>query len=740
MDTVSIISSEIHRPARQVEAVLRLLGEGATVPFIARYRKELTGSMDEDLIRTVRDRAEYLEGLAERKAAVLRSIEEQGRLTPELRARIEAAATLQAVEDLYLPFRPKRRTRGQMAREKGLEPLAARILAQEGSPRDLADLARPFVDPAKGVADAEAALAGAGDVLAEDLSDDAEVRAWLRDHVRRTGRYVSQPTKEWVGRKSKFETYYDYARPAREIAPHALLALHRGAAEGVLKVRLEVDPLPVTGRLADRLVKRRGTAYERFLTAVAEDAWKRLLEPAVTGEVDDACRQAADAESIRTFGVNLRNLLLSAPAGEKVVLGIDPGFRTGCKVVVVDRTGRLLEHATIHPTEPRRDVAGAARTLTALIAAHKVELIAVGNGTGGRETDAFVAGVLADLPEDRRPARVMVSEAGASVYSAGPVAKEEFPDLDVTVRGAVSIARRLQDPLAELVKIEPKSIGVGQYQHDVDQKALGRCLDETVESCVNSVGVDLNTASRQLLAYVSGINAALAGNIVAHRDARGPFRRRADLREVPRFGPKAFEQSAGFLRIRGADNPLDASAVHPERYDLVRRMAADLGVGVADLVGNPALADRIDVARYAGGDVGAETLADILAELRKPGRDPRREFRYADFAEGVADIADLTVGMELEGTVTNVAAFGAFVDIGVHQDGLVHVSELAWRFVKDPNEVVRVGDVVRVKVIAIDPALKRIGLSIKQTQPPPAAPSPAPSPKRPSGPPRRGGF
>jgi uncharacterized protein len=714
-------------PAPRVAAVLRLLSEGATVPFIARYRKEATGSMDETAIRAVQERGEYLSALSARKAAVLEGIAEQGKLTAELRARIEAAATLQAVEDLYLPYRPKRRTRGQMARERGLEPLAARLRAQEGSPRSLEEWAAAYVSAEKGVATPADALAGASDIIAEDLSDDADLRARLREYVARSARYTAKVTKEFAGpgQKTKFETYYGYDRPVKDAPSHAVLALHRGQREGVLAVKIAVDEVPAVGMIADRLVKRRGTVFEPFLTAAAADAWDRLLEPSLAGEVDAAAKERADAEAIRTFGTNLRHLLLSAPAGEKVVLGIDPGFRTGCKIVVIDRTGRLLDHVTIYPTEPRKDVEGSAAAVLKLIERHGVELIAVGNGTGGRETEAFVAETLKRLPEGRRPAKVTVNEAGASVYSASETAAAEFPDLDVTVRGAVSIARRLQDPLAELVKIEPKSIGVGQYQHDVDQKALGRELEAVVESAVNGVGVDLNTASAGLLAFVSGVNAALARNIVAHRDKAGPFRRRRDLLEVPRFGPKAFEQAAGFLRIRGAAHPLDGSAVHPERYALVERMAADLGLPLAKLVGDPAAADRIDVKRYVGGDVGPETLADIIAELKKPGRDPRSEFRTAGFAEGVNDIKDLAVGMELEGVVTNVAAFGAFVDIGVHQDGLVHVSELDWRFVKDPAEVVRVGQIVKVKVLSVDPQLKRIGLSIKQTRPPPQPSGPA---------------
>ncbi|MHB2015418.1 MAG: Tex family protein [Candidatus Xenobia bacterium] len=685
MKYVETIAAEVNRSTTHVANVLTLLNDGSTVPFIARYRKEMTGSMDEDVIRAIRDRWAALQELDARKSSVLGSIEEQGKLSPELRQAIERAATLQMVEDLYLPYKPKRRTRGQVAREKGLEPLAQAIL-QGRMPQASAE-----------------DLAGASDIIAEDLSDDAPVRQWLRQHVWRNGLYVSKVTKEFAGQRSKFEAYYDYRKAVRDIPLYTLLALRRGEEEKVLKVHIEVEAETVVAWLSRRL------GPGKFLADVAADAWSRLLKPSITNEVDAARKAEADKDAIRTFAVNLRNLLLASPAGEKVVLGIDPGFRTGCKVAVVDRSGRYLENATIYPTEPRNDEAGAARVLLDMIRRHQVELIAIGNGTGGRETEAFVGRTLAVL--DPKPLKVLVSEAGASVYSASPVAKAEFPELDVTIRGAISIARRLQDPLAELVKIEPQSIGVGQYQHDVDQKDLGRALEGVVESCVNYVGVDLNTASAPLLAFISGINATLARNVVAWRDQHGPFRTRKALLDVPRFGPRAFEQAAGFLRIRGAAHPLDNSAVHPERYALVERIARDAGRSVQQLVGH---VEGIEFARYAGDGVGMETLHDIREELLKPGRDPRQEFRYAAFQEHLQELKDLQPDMVLEGSVTNVTAFGAFVDVGVHQDGLVHKSELANRYVNDPSEVVRVGDIVKVKVLSVDLERKRVSLSMKR--------------------------
>ncbi|MDR1728958.1 MAG: RNA-binding transcriptional accessory protein [Acidobacteriota bacterium] len=717
MDITQTVSQELSLGLPQVRNALKLFAEGGTVPFIARYRKELTGEMDEIKLRALLERHTYLTELEERKGTILKSIEEQGKLTDELKAKIEGCLQKTELEDLYLPYKPKKRTRATVAREKGLEPLALRIKELNRPDAAAADLdgeAAAFVSEEKGVADAAAALAGASDILAEEVSEKAELRQHLRDYFMNEGVFTSQVKDDHPEGTTKFEMYRDYRVKVKDIAPHNMLALRRGEAEGVLTFTVEFDPAAVASFLREREIHTGAANVREFYEAMLEDAFERLMRTTLIGEVRYEKKQAADRESIRTFEANLRELLLSSPAGMKPTLGIDPGFRTGCKVAAVDRTGKLLEYKTVQPHKSDGERAQAAESLRQLIQKHGIELVAVGNGTAGRETEAFVGDVLAKLDGGApKPVKVMVSEAGASVYSASEVAIEEFPELDLTVRGAVSIARRLQDPLAELVKIEPKSIGVGQYQHDVDQKLLKEKLGDTVESCVNYVGVDLNLASKELLSFVAGVSAGVAKNVVAYRNENGAFRNRKQLLDVPKFGPKTFEQSAGFLRIRDGENPLDNTAVHPESYPVVEKMAADLGIPLDKVTENPAKFGAVNLKDYVTETVGEPTLRDILGELEKPGRDPRAEFRYATFSDEVKEIKDLLVGMELEGVVTNVANFGAFVDVGVHQDGLVHVSQLADRFVDDPRKVVKVGQIVKVRVLEVNEALKRISLTMK---------------------------
>jgi uncharacterized protein len=697
----------------QVENTVGLLDEGATVPFIARYRKERTGELDEVQIRTLAERLSYYRELEERKVTVLQTIDEQGRLTTELRARIEAVRQKTELEDLYLPYKPKRRTRAVMARERGLEPLAELLAAQpeDGRPEILAE---PFVTADGEVSDTATALQGAADILAEQLSEDADVRAAIRRLTREQGLFCSRAAPDHAGKVSKFEMYYDYREPLRDIPSHRMLAMRRGEKEEVLRLSILAPEEEILAILKKRLI-RRESPVRPLLEKVAEDAYRRLIAPSIEVELRLEAKNRAEEAAIAVFSANLKNLLLLPPAGSRPVLGIDPGLRTGSKLAAVDATGRFLDHATIYPHAGKGKLGPARKELVRLLETHGAEMIAVGNGTAGREMERFVRDTLAEAG----PARsvVMVNEAGASVYSASDIAREEFPELDLTVRGAISIARRLQDPLAELVKIDPKSIGVGQYQHDVNQVALKKALDQTVESCVNFVGVDLNTASWALLAYVSGIGETLAKAIVRHREQHGPFASRQELIAVPRFGARTFEQAAGFLRIRGGVQPLDNTAVHPENYPTVERMAADLGLSLDELAADPARAASIDPARYVTENVGLPTLRDILEELKKPGRDPRRQFETVSFRDDVQEIGDLQEGMLLPGTVTNVTAFGAFVDVGVHQDGLVHVSHLARRFVRDPAEAVRVGEVVRVKVLSVDLERKRIALSIKEALP-----------------------
>lgn len=724
-DPVPQVSADLKLDPQSVGAVVRLLAEGATVPFIARYRKEATGGLEDVAIVAIQERATYVKEIEERRQAILKEIEKQGKLTDELRKTIEACAEKARLEDLYLPYKPKRRTRATIAKEKGLEPLADRIWAQgdEGKP---VEAAVAFVSDEKGVADVEAALAGARDICAERISDDADVRAMVRETYVKSGVVVVGKTKEHAEAVTKFDMYASFEEPVATIPSHRFLAIRRGEQEGVLRSQLRIDEQDVGDRLVARVKVRRGNPWGEQLELAARDALKRLVMPSVESDVRVDRKLEADKAAVEVFALNLRQLLLSAPLGTKTVVGIDPGQRTGCKVAVVDDTGKIIDHTVLYLVQGDHATAKARESLRTICKTHRPAAIAVGNGTHGRETEAFVREVLASEGLTEVFA-VSVSEAGASVYSASEIARQEFPDLDVTVRGAISIARRLQDPLAELVKIDPKSIGVGQYQHDVHQPMLARKLDQVVESCVNLVGVELNTASVPLLSRVAGLSATVAKRIVAHRDKKGAFRSRTELLEVTGVGPRTYEQAAGFLRIRGAEHPLDASAVHPERYGLVEQMAKDLGVPLHTLVGNAALASKIDWRKYVSADVGEPTLKDILSELAKPGRDPRDSFEPPKFRDDVRTMEDLVLGMELEGVVTNVTAFGAFVDVGVHQDGLVHVSKLADRFVRDPNEVVKVGDKIMVRVMEVDLARKRISLSAKKNDRPEVGAGKAPS-------------
>jgi uncharacterized protein len=697
----------------QVEHTVDLLQEGATVPFIARYRKERTGELDEVQIRDVEELFTYFCELEERRITVLKSIEEQGKLTPELRQRIESSRQKTEIEDLYLPYKPKRRTKATIARERGLEPLADLIAAQEMKSGTAEDAALPFINAGKEVPDAAAALEGAGHILAERLSDSADARAAVRRLTKDQGTMNSRVAADYKKQVTKFEMYYDFQEPLKAVPSHRMLAMRRGEKEEVLYLSISAPVEQIHAGLKSRLILRE-SVFGPLLEKVAEDAYKRLIAPSIEVELRLESKERADEAAILVFARNLRELLLAPPAGGKRVLGIDPGFRTGSKLAAVDATGRFLEHVTIYPHIGETRVPQARQDLLRIVETHAIEMIAVGNGTAGREMEIFARETLAGAGH-QLPV-VSVSEAGASIYSASEIAREEFPDLDLTVRGAISIARRLQDPLGELVKVDPKSIGVGQYQHDVSQPMLKKSLEGVVESCVNYVGVDLNTASWALLAYVSGVGPSLARAITRYRDENGQFFSRKALLKVPRFGAKAFEQAAGFLRITGGVHPLDNSAVHPERYKLVETMAADLGVSLAELVADPALVGRIDLKRYVSESAGLPTLNDIIEELKKPGRDPRSRFQTASFRDDIREIGDLKEGMILQGVVTNVTAFGAFVDIGVHQDGLVHISHLAGRYVKDPNDAVKAGQVVKVKVLSADAQRKRISLSIREAE------------------------
>nr|WP_111301045.1 Tex family protein [Paracoccus saliphilus] len=709
------IAAEIAASPAQVTAAAGLLDGGATVPFVARYRKEVTGGLDDTQLRTLAERLAYLREMEARRTAILGSIRDQGKLTDNLARSIAAAETKAALEDIYLPFKPKRRTKAMIARENGLEPLLRAIQADPA--RDPAALAPAYVQGA--VETPKAALEGARDILVEELSENAGVLGSLRDFMRREAMISARVVagKEEAG--AKFSDYFDHRETWAGIPGHRALAILRAAKEEVVTIDISPDPDTGAARAEGIVAQALGPvgqgAGADWLRGVAGWAWRVRLSNTMYIDLLTELRKRAHDEAIQVFARNLRDLLLAAPAGPRATLGLDPGIRTGCKIAVVDATGKLLDTATIYPFQPKNDLRGAEAMLLALIAKHGIDLVAIGNGTASRETERLVADVLKRLPKTAKaPTKVIVSEAGASVYSASELAAKEFPGLDVSLRGAVSIARRLQDPLAELVKVPPQSIGVGQYQHDVDQRQLAKSLEAVVEDAVNAVGVDLNTASAPLLAHVAGLGPSLAQAIVAHRDAGGAFRSRAALKKVAGLGPRAFEQCAGFLRIRDGDEPLDASAVHPEAYGLARKIIGACGRDLRAVMGDPSALKRLRAEDFVSGDFGLPTVRDILAELEKPGRDPRPGFVTASFAEGVEDIKDLRPGMSLEGTVTNVAAFGAFVDIGVHQDGLVHVSQLADRFVKDPHEVVKAGDVVRVRVTEVDVSRKRIGLTMRK--------------------------
>jgi uncharacterized protein len=704
------IAQELGFTPKQIQATADLLNEGATIPFIARYRKEVTGSLDEVAITTVRDRLNQLLELDTRREAILKSLEERGQLTDELKEKILSAETMTVLEDIYLPYRPKRRTRATIAKERGLEPLAQRLFAQEVM--DPLAEASAFVDPEKGVNSGEDALAGARDIIAEWVNEDQTARARMRDFFSSKAVFKSKviPEKEVEG--IKYKDYFDWQEPVDTAPSHRILAMRRGENEDVLTLRVSPPEEEALEILDGLFIKGEGPASQQVRMSV-HDSYKRLLSSSMETEIRLETKRRADEEAIRVFVENVRQLLLAPPLGQKNVLAIDPGFRTGCKVVCLDRQGKLLHTETIYPLQSEKAAADAGAKILEMCERFLIEAIAVGNGTAGRETEAFIRSL--DLSKNIQV--VMVNESGASVYSASEVAREEFPDQDVTVRGAVSIGRRLMDPLAELVKIDPKSIGVGQYQHDVDQGLLKSSLDDVVISCVNRVGVEVNTASKQLLTYVSGLGPQLARGIVEYRNEHGPFRSRQELKQVPRLGPKAFEQAAGFLRIRDGENPLDRSAVHPESYPVVDAMARDLGCSVLDLMHDEKLRKRIDLGQYISDKAGLPTLNDILSELSKPGRDPREQLEVFRFAEGIEKIEDVKPGMKLPGIVTNITAFGVFVDIGVHQDGLVHISEVSHRFVKNPAEVVRVHQKVMVTVLGVDLARKRISLSMKDSPP-----------------------
>ena len=729
------IAEELGVRERQVTAAVELLDGGATVPFIARYRKEATGTLDDAQLRALQDRLRYLRELDERRAAVLDSIRAQGKLDPAVEAQVMAADSKARLEDVYLPYKPKRRTRAQVAREAGLEPLAEALLADPA--RDPEAAAGAFADPAKGVPDSTAALDGARAILVERFGEDADLIGALREQVWSRGRLVSRVRAGKQEAGAKFADYFDVAEPLRRLPSHRVLAMFRGEKEEILDLTVQPEPEEEAAaaapggyerRVAHRFgVADRGRPADRWLADTVRVAWRTRILPRLDVDLRSRLRQAAEEEAVRVFAGNLRDLLLAAPAGSRPTMGLDPGYRTGVKVAVVDATGKVLATETIYPHQPQRRWDEALAALGRLAQRHRVELIAIGNGTASRETDALAAEVVGQHP-GLGLTKVLVSEAGASVYSASAYASQELPELDVSLRGAVSIARRLQDPLAELVKIDPRSIGVGQYQHDLPETSLSHSLDAVVEDCVNAVGVDVNTASAPLLTRVSGIAGGLALNIVSHRDANGPFRSRRGLKDVPRLGPKAFEQCAGFLRIRGGDDPLDASSVHPEAYPVVRRILAATGTDMGTLIGNTAVLRGLRPDRFVDGAFGLPTVTDILAELEKPGRDPRPAFQTATFTEGVHTLDDLRPGMLLEGVVSNVAGFGAFVDVGVHQDGLVHVSAMSATFVQNPRDVVKPGDVVRVKVLDVDVPRKRISLTLRlDDEAEPRRPRPAPS-------------
>ena len=686
--------------------VIRLLREGCTVPFIARYRKEMTNTMNEEVVAAIQKRLIQLEELEKRKEAVLKSIAEQEKLTPELESSIRNAKTIQDVEDLYLPYKPKRKTRAEMARQKGLEPLAKIIMSQKSD--DVESLAQKYIDKEKGVETTKDALKGACDIMAEWVSENIKGRNLIRKIYHKDGVITSSVVKDKENEAKTYQQYFDWKEPIAEAPSHRILAMFRAESEGLLKVKLRIDEEEALKTLDNIFVKGDNASTDLVQDAI-DDAWKRLLEPSLETEIRAMYKEKADEIAVKVFAENLRQLLLAAPLGQKRTLALDPGFRTGCKVVILNEYGALLHNETIFPHPPQNETRQAGNKIRSLVNAYKIDVIAIGNGTAGRETEDFIRGI----QFDRDITAVMVNESGASVYSASKVARDEFPEYDITVRGAVSIGRRLMDPLAELVKIDPKSIGVGQYQHDVNQKLLNEELGHVVESCVNAVGVELNSASEQLLSYVSGVGPQIASNIVKYRNENGGFKNRKQLLKVPRLGEKAYEQCAGFLRIHDAEQPLDASAVHPESYHIVEKMAKRLNVEVKDLIGNKDLIAKINPKEYIEEDFGIETVNDIIAELEKPGRDPRKTFEVFEFNKNVRTIKDLKVGMQLFGIVTNITAFGCFVDVGVHQDGLVHISQMSDQFIKDPNEIVKLNQKVNVRVAELDIERKRISLSMK---------------------------
>lgn len=696
---------------KYLENTLKLITEGATIPFISRYRKEATNNLDEEQLRTIEEKLTYYTDLEKRKETILNTISEQGKLTDQLKKQIVDCKNKNILEDLYLPYKPKRRTKATIAKEQGLEPLAKKIMAQDITSGDKESILSAFVNPEKDVKSTKDALSGALNIIAEEISDNSAFRGWIRNYLYSYGVLKTSVKKDFANEKTKYEMYYDYEEPIKKIPSHRMLAIRRGATEKVLGYSLSANDSYIKEYIEKQLIGRNRSIFTDDIKAAIDDSYKRLIHPSIESELLTLKKDEADEEAINVFSKNLRSLLLSPPAGAKVVMGVDPGFRTGCKVTVVNETGKYMDFKAIYPNEPQKKTAEAEQIILNFIEKYGVELIAIGNGTASRETDLFIADVIKKNKID--VTKIIVSEAGASVYSASEVAKKEFPDLDVTVRGAISIARRLKDPLAELVKIDPKSIGVGQYQHDVNQSHLKKSLESVVESCVNFVGVEINTASTELLSYVSGIGPTLAKNIVNYRDSNGSVKTRKELLKVPKLGPKAFEQAAGFLRVRESANPLDNSSVHPESYYVVEKMAKELNVKLDNLIGNVALLEKLDLQRYVDDKVGLMTLTDIVNELKKPGRDPRQEFKVAKLNDTVTEISDLKEGMLLEGTVTNVTNFGAFVDVGVHQDGLVHVSQLADRFVKDPNDIVKPGDIVKIKVLSVDVDRKRLSFTMK---------------------------
>ena len=707
---ISNIAKDLGLNDLSVKNTVELFEDGATIPFIARYRKEKTHGLDETDIRSISEKLEYYIELEKRKETILKTIEGQDKLTAGLKQKILGCTDKNMLEDMYLPFKPRKRTRATIAKEKGLGPLADLIYLQHNITGTKKSIISKYIDPKKGVQTYEDALTGALDIIAEKISNNEFIRRLVRNNVQKRGRICSKAKKDWIEKHSKFQDYYEFSELIQRSPSHRMLAIRRGSSEDVLTWKIEVDEEHIIGLIESKVVKSNDFLFNKELKVAVKDSFKRLIFPSIEKEVFNLKMEGAEKEAIKVFSKNLGNLLISPPAGGRIIMGIDPGYRTGCKVAVIDQKGDFKKFNTIYPHEPQKREDEADRILLDLIEQYEVELISIGNGTASKETDIFVRDVI--NRHNLNVGSVVVSEAGASVYSASENAIKEFPDLDVTIRGAISIARRLQDPLAELVKIDPKSIGVGQYQHDIDQKELKRFLDMTVESCVNYVGVELNTASVELLSYVSGIKRAIAGNIVRYRSEQGLFKSRKELNRVYKLGPRTFEQCAGFLRIRGSSNPLDNSAIHPETYHIVEKMANDRKVSLDQIIGNEKLISLINIEKYVTEDFGIPTLTDILDELKKPGIDPRKEFKSVEFSAEINDLEDLTEDMILEGNVTNVTNFGAFVDIGVHQDGLIHISKLSNSFVKDPNDIVSVGDTVTVKVLDVDVALKRISLEM----------------------------